>query len=294
MSASDRGARSASRTHSPWSSLKVTLDLLLAQLMLWRMTGSVAGPTAEHAWPEATPREAGRTVLDPDGAREARWSPEPATPALAGVAARPLFLMVKRAVDICGALSCLVVVLPVVLVIGLLIKLDSPGPVFYRSERVGRGGRPISVLKFRSMYIDSDRRLAELRASEWHRDEFQARFKIREDPRRTRVGRVLRRTSLDEIPQFWNALRGDMSLVGPRPVVEEELSLYRQVDGGLAAYLAVRPGLTGLWQVGGRSETTYEERVRLDMRYVADMGILTDARILLKTPIVVIRGSGAY
>jgi undecaprenyl-phosphate galactose phosphotransferase len=212
--------------------------------------------------------------------------------------ARPLerrpYLVAKRVMDLTGGLVLLGASLPIVAVLGLLIKLDSPGPVFYRSQRVGRGGRLISVLKFRSMYIDSDRRLAELRASEWHREEFQARFKIREDPRRTRVGRILRRTSLDEIPQFWNVVRGEMSLVGPRPVVDEELGFYREVAGGLAAYLAVRPGLTGLWQVGGRSDTTYGQRVRLDMRYVEELGFRTDIAILIKTPVVVIRGSGAY
>ncbi|HEX5465458.1 MAG TPA: sugar transferase [Candidatus Limnocylindrales bacterium] len=242
---------------------------------------------------EARPESPTEIHISAAPRRQLSGRPKATRHALRPLERRP-YLVAKRVMDLTGGLVLLGASLPIVAVLGLLIKLDSPGPVFYRSQRVGRGGRLISVLKFRSMYIDSDRRLAELRASEWHREEFQARFKIREDPRRTRVGRILRRTSLDEIPQFWNVVRGEMSLVGPRPVVDEELGFYREVAGGLAAYLAVRPGLTGLWQVGGRSDTTYGQRVRLDMRYVEELGFRTDIAILIKTPVVVIRGSGAY
>lgn len=274
---------------------RVAIKAFLMHLMLWRSAAAMSSPAAERLWDDP-----GRDIALPTSPLKARLvvvelgtSPA-AQPGVTGSVAVGVARFVKRSFDVAGATAFLLAGLPVILLIALTIKLDSPGPVLYRSQRVGRGGRPISVLKFRSMHDGSEQQLSVLRQEGPHGEEFEARFKIREDPRRTRVGRLLRRTSLDEVPQFWNVLRGDMSLVGPRPVVEEELDFYRGVPGGEVAYLSVRPGLTGLWQISGRSDTTYEERVLLDMQYVADMSTLLDLRILLRTPVAVVRGSGAY
>ncbi len=197
----------------------------------------------------------------------------------------------KRLVDVVGAVVLGLVFAPLIFVIVLAMG-DSGSAVIYRHRRVGRGGRMFSCLKFRTMVPNADQVLRELLnnspelLAEWVRD-----HKLRNDPRVTRLGRFLRRTSLDELPQLLNVLRGEMSLVGPRPVVREELLRYGRNVG---TYLAAKPGITGLWQVTGRNDTDYRRRVVLDTYYVRNQTVLLDLYILLKTTAVVLGGSGAY
>ena len=196
-------------------------------------------------------------------------------------------LLVKSAIDRVGAALLLALLAPVLAAIAVAVKLSSPGPVLYRQERVGQYGRTFEFFKFRSMVTDADAQLDRL-ASRNETDGLL--FKIREDPRVTRVGRFLRRTSLDELPQLWNVLRGDMSLVGPRPLpVDAE-----EFEGDARRRLRVRPGITGLWQVSGRSELGWEETVALDMYYVDHWSLAMDLAILVRTPLAVLRGTGAY
>jgi lipopolysaccharide/colanic/teichoic acid biosynthesis glycosyltransferase len=198
----------------------------------------------------------------------------------------------KRALDVVGAAALMLFCLPVFAVLALLVKLDG-GPAFYAHERVGRFGRLFGCLKFRSMVPDADRRLADLLARDpAAQREWDATRKLRQDPRVTRIGRFLRASSLDELPQLINVLRGEMSLVGPRPVQASELAAFY----GSAAqhYMAVRPGITGPWQVSGRSDTSYAQRVALDMQYVAQASFWLDVKILLRTPIAVLARKGAY
>jgi exopolysaccharide production protein ExoY len=198
----------------------------------------------------------------------------------------------KRALDLVGAAVLLILFAPLMAVIALLVARDG-GPVFFAHRRVGRDGASFGCLKFRTMVQDADLRLAELLERDpAARAEWETTRKLRRDPRITAVGRFLRASSLDELPQLINVLKGEMSLVGPRPVQQSELNAFY----GTAAsyYRAVRPGLTGLWQVSGRNDTSYAERVALDMRYVAEATLLDDLRILLRTPIAVLRRRGAY
>ncbi len=189
------------------------------------------------------------------------------------------------------ALFLVLVLSPVLLAVLLAIRITDPGPVFFGHYRVGRGGRLIKVLKFRSMRVDAQQRLAELLASdvqaraEWERD-----FKLSNDPRVTRTGRFLRRSSLDELPQLFNVLKGEMRLVGPRPITAQEL---RRYGSARWHYLSVTPGVTGLWQVSGRNELSYAERVELDRYYVDNRSLLLDASILCRTVLVVTTGRGA-
>lgn len=197
----------------------------------------------------------------------------------------------KRLVDVIGAIVLGLVFSPLIIVIVFLMR-QSGGSVIYRHRRVGRGGRMFSCLKFRTMVPNADQVLRELLQNnadlqaEWVRD-----HKLRNDPRVTSLGRFLRRTSLDELPQLLNVLRGEMSLVGPRPVVREELLRYGRNVG---TYLAAKPGITGLWQVTGRNDTNYRRRVVLDTYYVRNQNLLLDLYILAKTTGVVLGGSGAY
>ena len=198
----------------------------------------------------------------------------------------------KRLLDLSICLPLTGILLLPSLLLALAIRLDSPGPIIYRQRRLGQGGREIRVRKFRTMVSDADAVLArfldeqpELRA-EWERD-----HKLKNDPRVTRVGAFLRKTSLDELPQLINVLLGDMSLVGPRPIVEDERVKYGAVYEN---YSRVRPGVTGLWQVSGRNNTTYDERVAMDNYYVTNWSVWMDLWILGKTPFVVLTGYGAY
>lgn len=197
----------------------------------------------------------------------------------------------KRAMDVVAVLTGGVLMLPILLCISLAVKLDSSGPVLFRHKRIGLGGRDITIWKFRTMVRNADRVLEEyLEKDPAMRKEWEENHKLTHDPRITRVGRFLRRTSLDEFPQLWNVLMGDLSLVGPRPIVWGEVEKYR---GGFELYKRVKPGLTGLWQVSGRSDTSYDERVNLDSYYVRNWSVWFDIYILAKTPAEVLACRGA-
>ncbi len=197
---------------------------------------------------------------------------------------------VKRGIDIVCALAGLVFLAPAFLVIALVLLWQDGFPLLFSHRRIGRGGRIFHCLKFRSMARDADRRLEELLASdEKARREWEADHKLVDDPRIHPVGDVLRRTSLDELPQLINILRGDMTVVGPRPIVTAEVARY---GDDYAAYASVRPGLTGLWQVSGRNDISYASRVALDADYVRRCSFLLDLRIILKTIVVVFTGTG--
>lgn len=200
----------------------------------------------------------------------------------------------KRLFDILFSLSVLILFAPVYLLLALLIALSSPGPVFYVQERVGRNHKLFNCLKFRTMVENADEMLVELMETSPHiRQEFQDNFKLKQDPRITWIGKFLRVTSLDEFPQFWNVLKGDMSVVGPRPLVEEELPRYgRHIN----KVLTIRPGITGLWQVSGRNDIPYPRRVQIDLYYVSAKNFWMDLWIVVKTIGVVIfpKNNGAY
>lgn len=199
----------------------------------------------------------------------------------------------KRAFDIGFSLFAIVVTLPVMIPIAIAIKLTDGGSIFYGHSRVGYRGKKIKVLKFRSMYIDADKRLKEILENDPKaREEWEKTFKLKNDPRVTPIGKFLRKTSLDELPQFFNVLKGDMSVVGPRPVVEEELTKYYKEKAEL--YKSVKPGVTGYWQVEGRSDTGYDERIRMDEWYIKNLSFLLDLKIILKTLKVMLTGKGAY
>ena len=198
----------------------------------------------------------------------------------------------KRVLDIALALAVGVLAGPLCLALSLFGQLESPGPIFYSQRRIGLNGTPFHAYKFRSMVMNSEALLAEhFRSHPEAREEWQRTQKLKNDPRVTRVGRILRKTSMDELPQIWNVLRGEMSFVGPRPIVEDEIRHYGE-DFDL--YKRVRGGITGLWQVSGRSDTTYEERVSLDAFYSRNWSVWLDLCILFRTFSVVLFGKGAY
>lgn len=209
-----------------------------------------------------------------------------------------LYDTVKRVLDLSASIVLLLCLSPLFAICATAIRIDSPGPVFFRQRRVGACGRPFDVLKFRSMYVDADAKL--------HRDYVAAFiqgqaarhasgegtvYKLVQDPRVTRVGRWLRRTSLDELPQIWNVLRGEMSLVGPRPPIPYEVEHYRPEH---LRRLAVRPGITGLWQISGRSTSTFEQMVAFDLDYIRRRSLLLDLGIILLTIPAVVRAKGAH
>jgi Undecaprenyl-phosphate galactose phosphotransferase WbaP len=197
----------------------------------------------------------------------------------------------KRALDVLATLLIGLVALPMMALIALAIRLESAGPALYAHRRVGRGGRSFYAWKFRSMVQDADRLLqAYLDQNPAARAEWQDSMKLTHDPRVTRIGKLLRKTSLDELPQLWNVLRGEMSLVGPRPIVTAEIQKYAD---RFPLYAQVRPGLSGLWQVSGRSDTSYDERVRLDSYYVLNWSVWLDLYVLARTVPVVLFGRGA-
>jgi exopolysaccharide biosynthesis polyprenyl glycosylphosphotransferase len=200
---------------------------------------------------------------------------------------------VKRAVDIILAVACMVMLSPIFVCVGLLIKFSSRGPILYRSQRVGKGGRHFTFLKFRSMYIDGPRREDLITANE----QSGHLFKLRNDPRITPVGRFIRRFSIDELPQLINVFQGEMSMIGPRPLPAEDLD----PDGQSRRFKAwaeqrsrVLPGITGLWQIKGRSEVPFEEMMELDVFYIRNWSLIFDLRVLLATPLAVLKGRGAY
>lgn len=196
--------------------------------------------------------------------------------------------LLKLSVDHLGAAIGLILLSPLLLLLAILVKLDSPGPVFHRRRVLGRHGRPFDALKFRTMVVNADAILA---SDPRLREAFQSGHKLREDPRVTRLGGLLRRTSLDELPQLVNVLRGEMSLVGPRMIAPDEAERYGKWQLNL---LTVKPGITGPWQVHGRSDLPYDERVRLSMHYIRNYSIWLDLEILIRTVGVVLQGKGAY
>ena len=206
---------------------------------------------------------------------------------------QPAFI--KRAVDVLGSLTALILLSPLFLIIFLLIKLTSPGPVFFRQKRIGQFGKEFTFLKFRSMVVNNDpaihiqyvRNLIDRKVGD-----SGGTFKITNDPRVTSIGRFLRKSSLDELPQFINVLKGEMSLVGPRPPIPYEFESYSLWHR--RRILQAKPGITGAWQVEGRSRTTFDEMVRMDLRYIRNQSLWLDLKILLKTPLAVLTGDGAH
>ncbi len=201
---------------------------------------------------------------------------------------------IKRGFDIFFSLVCLIIGAPVYLLIALLIVVTSPGKVIYSHERIGRGGKTFRCYKFRSMYSNADQRLKAILTSHPHlREEWEKTYKLKSDPRITPFGAFLRKTSLDELPQFWNVFKGDLSVVGPRPVVKDEIAKYYHVK----AYkiLSIRPGLTGIWQVSGRSDVhSYERRIEMDEYYVNNHSFLLDMKLIAKTIPAMLFSKGAY
>ncbi len=199
----------------------------------------------------------------------------------------------KRAFDILFSFCILALGAPIFLILALAVKLTSKGKPFYSHPRVGRGGVPFRCYKFRTMYPDADTRLKDiLNQNQKLRDEWEHSQKLKNDPRVTPLGNFLRKTSLDELPQFWNVLRGDLSIVGPRPVVESELTKHFGVKAG--KILSIRPGITGLWQVSGRNDTSYSKRVSMDEKYVDNHSITLDLKLIAKTLPSMIKSKGAY
>jgi lipopolysaccharide/colanic/teichoic acid biosynthesis glycosyltransferase len=214
--------------------------------------------------------------------------------------AKKVSLLMKRAMDIIGSAAALVFLSPLFVLIAAIVKLTSKGPVLFKQERLGQFGKTFTCLKFRSMHANNDLKIHQefmknlISGSYEGKGDGKAKkvFKMTDDPRITRIGRIIRRSSLDELPQFINVLRGDMSLVGPRPPLAYE---YQEYDlWHRRRVLELKPGITGLWQVSGRSRVTFDEMVRLDLRYARSWSLALDLRILAQTPIAVLFGDGAY
>jgi lipopolysaccharide/colanic/teichoic acid biosynthesis glycosyltransferase len=210
---------------------------------------------------------------------------------------RAVYLATKRALDVVASAVLLALTSPLLLLIAALVKLGSSGPVFFEQVRVGQWMKPFTMLKFRTMYVNVDETLHQQYVTWYINSSGDGKpgqtevFKLTHDPRITPIGRLLRKTSFDELPQLWNVLRGDMSLVGPRPPIRYELEQYQPWH--CRRLLDAKPGITGLWQVTGRSRTTFNEMVRLDLRYARTCSFWTDVKILLATPSAVISGKGA-
>lgn len=201
---------------------------------------------------------------------------------------KKVYLAIKRLIDIIGSLIGIILLSPIYIIIAILIKFDSPGKIVFGHTRKGKGGKDIKVYKFRTMYSNANE-IFESFTSE-QKKEYYKNFKLDNDPRVTKLGGFLRKTSLDELPQLFNILKGDMTIIGPRPIVEKEISKY----GNKAEKLfSVVPGLAGYWQANGRSDTTYEERVEMDMYYIDNMSFYLDVKILFQTAISVLKGEGA-
>jgi len=203
---------------------------------------------------------------------------------------------IKRGLDVVGSLALLVVLSPLFLLIAALVKLTSRGPIFFKQVRVGQRAKPFTMLKFRTMHVNAGHAMHQAFVTSLIKSGSQepastGLFKITNDPRVTRIGRILRKTSLDELPQLWNAFCGTMSLVGPRPPIPYEVEQYEHWHR--RRVLEAKPGITGLWQVTGRSRTTFDQMVRLDLRYARTRSLWTDLKILLATPLAVIAGKGA-
>jgi len=201
-------------------------------------------------------------------------------------------LWIKRFMDLSIVLIGCILISPILLLIAVIIKLSSPGPVLYSQKRIGKNGKYFKAYKFRSMVLNADEKLKELLAKDKNaREEWKQNQKLKNDPRITGIGKLLRKTSLDEVPQFINVIRGEMSLIGPRPIVDNEIEKY---GGDFQRIFSIKPGLTGLWQVSGRSDTNYADRISFDTYYLQNWSVWLDIWIIGKTFGVLIKGSGAY
>ena len=202
-------------------------------------------------------------------------------------------LAAKRALDILFSLSVMILLSPVYLLIALIIRLSSDGKAIYYQMRIGRGGIPFRCYKFRTMYQNAETILQEILANDLEKQkEWEESHKLKNDPRVTTIGAFLRKSSLDELPQFWNVLKGDLSVVGPRPVVDEEIT--KHFGKKAEKIFSIRPGITGLWQISGRSDTSYTTRVTLDEYYVENRNMLIDLKIIALTIPSIILKKGAY
>lgn len=199
----------------------------------------------------------------------------------------------KRVFDILFSLVFITVFFPLFMLLGLLVYLTSPGPVFYRHERIGRGGKKIKCLKFRTMHKNADKVLAKmLKKNPVMQTEWNLYYKLKNDPRITKIGHFLRKTSLDELPQFFNVILGDLSVVGPRPCVEKEL--FQNYADKASKILSVRPGITGVWQTSGRNNLKREQRVKIEEEYINNRTLWLDIKLILKTVPVILFSRGAY
>ena len=207
---------------------------------------------------------------------------------MANSARKKVYLAIKRLIDIIGSLIGIILLSPLYIIIAILIKFDSPGKVVFGHTRKGKGGKDIKVYKFRTMYSNASEIFESFTPEQ--KEEYYKNFKLDNDPRVTKLGGFLRKTSLDELPQLFNILKGDMTIIGPRPIVEKEVEKY----GDKAEKLfSVVPGLGGYWQANGRSDTTYEERVEMDMYYIDHICFTLDDKILFQTIFSVLKGEGA-
>ncbi len=195
-----------------------------------------------------------------------------------------------RAIDIVGSGCALLLLSPLLILTAILIRLEDRGPIFFKQVRVGLDGKHFLMWKFRSMYTDAEERLAELKRQNQH-GENGVTFKMKRDPRITRVGRLIRKFSIDEMPQFYNVLRGDMALVGPRPAVPKEVAFYRSIE---LHRLTAKPGISCLWQIQGRADIDFEGQVKLDIEYIHTGNLIRDLAILAKTVPAVVLARGAY
>ena len=198
------------------------------------------------------------------------------------------YIYVKRGIDVILSTIALVVLSPLFLILAILIKLDSKGPVFFLHTRIGKNGKNIKIYKFRTMVTNAEELIKEFTPEQMK--EYKENYKLTNDPRITKIGKFLRKTSLDERPQLINIIKGDLSIIGPRPVVKDELEKYEE---NIAKFLSVTPGLTGNWAANGRNNTTYEERMRLELEYVDNISLKTDIKIFFQTIYAVIKKEGA-
>ena len=204
---------------------------------------------------------------------------------------RPLPRLTKTVLEFILACVSVVMLIPVFLILALVVKLSSKGPVLYRADRLGKNGRPIHVWKFRTMYTDADDQLEQLLANDPKlAAEWRANFKLERDPRITPIGRILRKTSLDELPQFFNVITGELAMIGPRPIVKAEIDYY---GDNYEVFSRVKPGITGLWQVSGRNDTGYDKRILLDMWYIRNWSVWLDIHIFFATIVEVVKCRGA-
>ena len=199
-----------------------------------------------------------------------------------------VYKAIKRVFDIVFSLIGLVLLSPVFLIIAIIIKLDSKGPVFFVHNRIGKKGKPIGIYKFRTMVNNAEDLIKSFTPEQ--KEEFERSYKLEDDPRITKIGNFLRKTSLDELPQILNILKGELSIIGPRPIVQAELDKY---EDNKDKFLSVKPGLTGYWAANGRSDTTYEERMKMELYYVDNMSFKLDVKIFFKTIFAVLKKEGA-